>query len=323
MQLISTTSILKVKCPTVTIIQHSFDMETFTFYVANHLCCEKNKKYGILLDSAYELIHVCPLTEILSCILVMQFTANDKENIINCINCSNTVDCIIHRRLYESRTLFYWNINTGEWHVIDYGNLLLLSDYKNNNNRCNEGSKKKKKHGRGSSNSDIINNMTSSLNNGKKKNLLKDELIRYTKKLFRKKSRTYDYLQHLRVLDSNIEKTKKTLKDFKNMIEFYRRHANDPSSSSSDSDMDDDMTSIYDEPRSTMYMSLNSSDDNFSDSSVSTSSSETEVLSDAGENNGTDNDDDENDADDEDVDGDADIDNATIRSSNPCLRNIL
>jgi DDB1- and CUL4-associated factor 15 len=58
MQIISKSSYNTLKCPGVVITQNSFDLETFTFYVANFLCTSNAKKYGILYDSAYEILHV-------------------------------------------------------------------------------------------------------------------------------------------------------------------------------------------------------------------------------------------------------------------------
>lgn len=58
MQIVSKNSISKLNCPTVVITQNSFDIEAFTIYVANYLCSTNNKKYGILYDSAYEILYV-------------------------------------------------------------------------------------------------------------------------------------------------------------------------------------------------------------------------------------------------------------------------
>ena len=58
MQIISQASFNKLNCPAVVVTQNSFDMEMFSFHVANYICEQNGKKYGILLDSAYELTHV-------------------------------------------------------------------------------------------------------------------------------------------------------------------------------------------------------------------------------------------------------------------------
>ncbi len=58
MQIISKNNVNKLSCPVVIITQNSFDIEQFTIYVANYSCSLNNKKYGILYDSAYEIVHV-------------------------------------------------------------------------------------------------------------------------------------------------------------------------------------------------------------------------------------------------------------------------
>uniref|UniRef100_A0A182QML9 DDB1- and CUL4-associated factor 15 WD40 repeat-containing domain-containing protein n=1 Tax=Anopheles farauti TaxID=69004 RepID=A0A182QML9_9DIPT len=200
MQIISQASFNKLNCPAVIVTQNSFDMEMFSFHVANYICAQESKKYGILLDSAYELTHVCPLTETITCTTVLQFTANDIGHCKpkSCQNCSSTIDCQTHRKVYQCRSLFTWCITTGEWIILDYGNLssgpyLEVKKLASNYNR-----------------------------------LLK-KLRSFTRKLFTsgkgeyESDRTYEYLNHLRVLDSDASKAKRRLTDLDNMIEFYLR----------------------------------------------------------------------------------------------------
>ncbi|XP_050068332.1 uncharacterized protein LOC126556847 [Anopheles maculipalpis] len=214
MQIISQASFNKLNCPAVVVTQNSFDMEVFSFHVANHICAQESKKYGILLDSAYELTHVCPLTETITCTTVLQFTANDIGNAKPkpCQNCSATIDCQTHRKIYQCRSLFTWCITTGEWMILDYGHLTsgpylevkkLASNY----------------------------------------NYLLKKLRSFTTKLFttsegqNESTRTYEYLHHLRVLDSDTKKAKRRLTDLDNMIELYlRRPRRDDDYSGTDSD---------------------------------------------------------------------------------------
>ncbi|KFB36471.1 AGAP004062-PA-like protein [Anopheles sinensis] len=202
MQIISQASYNKLHCPAVIVTQNSFDMEMFSFHVANHVCTKEGKKYGILLDSAYELTHVCPLTETITCTMVLQFTVNNMETGVSkvvCKNCSTMTECQKHRMIYQCRSLFTWSITTGEWRVLDYGTL-VAGPFLEMKNLCSNYS-----------------------------NLLK-QLRKFTRKLFAKGSgvseahRTYEFLRHLRVHDSDVSKTKQRLTDLENMIEFYRRH---------------------------------------------------------------------------------------------------
>ncbi|XP_053680898.1 uncharacterized protein LOC128731779 [Anopheles nili] len=216
MQIISQASFNKLHCPAVVVTQNSFDMETFSFHVANYICAQDGKKYGILLDSAYELTHVCPLTKTITCTTVLQFTANDIGNKepTSCHNCTASIDCQMHRKVYQCRSLFTWCITTGEWTVLDYGNL-TSGPYLD------------------------VKKLASNYNH-----LLK-KLRSFTKKLFSssgstgcesESNRTYEYLNHLRVLDSDTSKAKRRLTDLDNMIEFYLRHPRRDDEYRSDSD---------------------------------------------------------------------------------------
>ncbi|XP_065079248.1 uncharacterized protein LOC135702160 [Ochlerotatus camptorhynchus] len=222
MQIISPSSYQKLNCPAVVVTQNSFDMEAFSFHVANYICAKHDKKYGILFDSAYELTHVCPLTETITCTMVLQFTASDASKVKQCHNCSTTIDCRTHRKIYQCRSLFTWNITSGEWTVLDYGSLAsgpLLE----------------------------VKKLASNYNR------LLGKLRKFTRKLFASSSspqldeldsnRTYEYLNHLRVLDSNNEKTKQRLVDLVHMIEFFRKQPHDTSGDSDDSDDDDSVSS--------------------------------------------------------------------------------
>lgn len=148
--------------------------------------------------------------------MVLQFTASDTNKLKQCHNCSTTIDCHTHRKIYQCRSLFTWNMTSGEWTVLDYGNLaagpyLELKKLASNYNR------------------------------------LLGKLRKFTRKLFAaneelESERTYEYLNHLRVLDSNNERTKQRLVDLTHMIEFYRKQLNDPGDS--DESDDDSVSSV-------------------------------------------------------------------------------
>jgi len=61
MQMISQASYQRLRCSSVVITQHSFDLETFTYYVISLLCQKHQKIYNVFYDWAYEVINVCPL----------------------------------------------------------------------------------------------------------------------------------------------------------------------------------------------------------------------------------------------------------------------
>lgn len=58
MQMIAKSSYQQLKCPSVVITQHTFDLETLTFHIANYLCAQNDKKYGFAYDWACEPINV-------------------------------------------------------------------------------------------------------------------------------------------------------------------------------------------------------------------------------------------------------------------------
>lgn len=123
---------------------------------------------------------------------MIHFTARDIEppnSLKPCLNCSNSqnLDCVFHRKHYECRILFTWDIDTGDWNVQDYGELTELPPTF--------------RYGRNAS-----------------------DLHRTVKKLATELSSGLgpDILSNIRVLDSCNEKSKEVLKDVENSIQFYR-----------------------------------------------------------------------------------------------------
>lgn len=112
-----------------------------------------------------------------------------REEVSSCLNCSRKLSCF-HRRQYECRVLFTWNMMSGEWDVLDFGE---LQDYKHYS-FC------------------------------PKKDHANTSLQHRAKKLAREMAQTLnklpDYTSNLRVLDSNVKKSKKSITDIDNMIEF-------------------------------------------------------------------------------------------------------
>lgn len=59
MQIVSKASLSKLKgIPHAVVTQNSFDIETFSIHIANKMCTKFNKKYGILVDLAFEIVNV-------------------------------------------------------------------------------------------------------------------------------------------------------------------------------------------------------------------------------------------------------------------------
>lgn len=114
-----------------------------------------------------------------------------REEATSCVNCARKLSCAFHRREYECRVLFSWNMMSGEWDIIDFGE---LHDH---------------------------NHFKYSPKNKYSSNV---SLQHRAKKLAREMSQSLqklpDYTSNLRVLDSNVKKSKKSITDLDNMIEF-------------------------------------------------------------------------------------------------------
>ncbi|XP_055381054.1 uncharacterized protein LOC129611773 [Condylostylus longicornis] len=216
MQMISKNSYQQLCCPIVIITQHSFDLETFTYYAITNLCSKNNKTYDVFYDWACEIVNVCPHSNSVICTLMAHFTARDKQETTNrnapsSISIKNT----FQRKKYECRILFCWNLETSNWEVLDYGQL----------NEINLQPQK----------------LSTKTNAGGLTTVAKQLAAEISENLMKK----HNYKFNLRVLDSNIDKSKNSLVDLDNMIEFYRKKPKFTLESSmflSNSDDSDDTT---------------------------------------------------------------------------------
>ncbi|XP_055848551.1 uncharacterized protein LOC129913751 [Episyrphus balteatus] len=200
MQMISQMSYEKLRCVSVVITQHSFDLETFTYYVISNLCQKNNKIYDVFYDWACELINVCPRSNLISCVLMAHFTARDQlpTTCNNCLNCSRNIDCVFHRKQFECRILFTWNMELGDWDVLDYGE---LHEFNRTGQPYDSGSTKSSSKSFGGGLSQTA------------KSLAQD--------LAASLDKLQDFSSNLRVWDSNVSKSKSCLTDLDNVIEFF------------------------------------------------------------------------------------------------------
>lgn len=258
MQMISEASAQKLNCAIVKITQNSFDMDQFTYFVANHVCEKHNKKYGVFYDWACEVVDICKYSAIATCVLAVHFTATDKpvaspanlrsrrsgsqsatkssffggvmmdteppvqlleknegQN-YDCINCSSNLDCVFHRKHYQCCSLFTWDMATGEWSVLDYGDLVEMNKKWRNQNTKKQTTILKARTNR------VAMQLRASL--AGRRVSAGDEGI--------------DGVDgHLRVLDSCYAKSKEALTDLRNCVEFYR--GSEAASSSAFNDLSD------------------------------------------------------------------------------------
>lgn len=142
------------------------------------------------------------MSETLLCVLILQFTASDKDRLSTCYNCLNGSDCYTHRKLFEATILFSWELSGQDWKVHDYGQMKQMR-------------------------------MTHQMRVNRQEMLMR-RLQRSNKRIFGKDEKESQNFDHLRILDSNEDKSKETLVDLHNGIEFYRRQPfESPSSVSS------------------------------------------------------------------------------------------
>lgn len=143
---------------------------------------------------------VCPLSHSIVCLLMAQFTARDQlptspsQN--NCLNCARKLDCVFHRHQFECRILFTWNMETGDWEVLDYGELNELRK-------------------------DFFSPIKIFSPNKMKTQSLAQTAKKLAQELSNTMGKVQNYANNLRVLDSNLKKSKTSLTDCDNMIEFY------------------------------------------------------------------------------------------------------
>lgn len=122
MQTISRASCSQLKNrPIVYITQNTFDTESFTVNVATFVCKQNNKVYDMLSDSTYTIIHVCPISSTLTCLMKIEFFANESSPDSE-TRTRRSNNC----QKYQLRTLFTWNINDGALNILDYGKLVPL-----------------------------------------------------------------------------------------------------------------------------------------------------------------------------------------------------
>lgn len=122
------------------------------------------------------------------------FTANDIQpdsSYNNCVNCTSNLnlECVFHRKHYECQILFTWDVEVGEWNVIDYGNLFEVSP---------------------------------SLANGKIPSYIHRIANKLATDMAASLTAHHEVFSSIHVLDSCLDKSKKVLKDVDNSIEFFR-----------------------------------------------------------------------------------------------------
>ncbi|XP_060647869.1 LOW QUALITY PROTEIN: uncharacterized protein LOC132785685 [Drosophila nasuta] len=199
MQMISQASYQRLRCSSVVVTQNSFDLETFTYYVISMICQKHQKIYNVFYDWAYEFINVCPISHTIAFLLMAQFSARDQmpTTPTNCLYCTGRMGCVFHNRQYECRILFTWNMDSGQWQVLDYGELKEMHE------------------------------LFSPLKRLGKSRLTLAQLARQTaQEMTASLNGLPDYYSNLRVLNSDMKKSKSSICDLDNMVEFHLKRTN-------------------------------------------------------------------------------------------------
>lgn len=174
---------------------------------------------------SFFIFQVCPLSSHLTSILIVRFAAfelKSQQNTINnklCANssCNQSIDCAFHRKNYECSALFTWNIDTGDWNVLDYGDLIEVSPatvYKHSNDLNNAVKQLTNdfwhpSFGNNRYDTTETNNDSNVCSNNSSSN-----------------NSNCDIFSNLRILDSCTDKSKEALTDYDNSIQFVRSAKN-------------------------------------------------------------------------------------------------
>lgn len=126
-------------------------------------------------------LQVCPSSHTITCMLLGHFTAHD-------ILPPKPGEKMHPIDRFECRILFTWNMETGVWDVIDYGELKEMSALS------------------------VLRSSTGGL-----AKLAKNLSIELTNSL----NKLQDYSDNLKVLDSTMDKSKPYITDLDHMVEFH------------------------------------------------------------------------------------------------------
>lgn len=135
-----------------------------------------------------------------SCLLMAHFSCRDETTF--CLNCSRKLACAFHRTQFECRVLFTWNMVTGDWNVVDFGELYDAEP-------------------------PIHKQVVLGSGNGNRAQqrlllpTLAERAKRLAKELHCSLENLPDYTSNLRILDSCLKRSKRFITDMDNLLEFH------------------------------------------------------------------------------------------------------
>ncbi|KAK7872737.1 hypothetical protein R5R35_011872 [Gryllus longicercus] len=117
LQMISNSKAEKLMAPCVMVLQRSFDVEQFCHKIAERLCEESGKKYWFCNDYDVEIVDVCPLSGDVLALAMMRIQATVKTK--GLAKSQRHPVSSQQRRQYQGGCHFIWNLDTGDYSVVD------------------------------------------------------------------------------------------------------------------------------------------------------------------------------------------------------------
>merc|ERR1712130_848848 len=126
MQMISNNKAEKLSLPCVRIQQRSLDLEQFCHETATRLCARADKKFWFCNDYDVEVVDLDPTSGDVMAVAVVLIQA---AILTKSQNQKYTMSSL-HRMQYQAGFKFCWNIDSGQYYVVDSDPLKEISAYK-------------------------------------------------------------------------------------------------------------------------------------------------------------------------------------------------
>lgn len=126
MQMISNTKAEKLSLPCVRIQQRSLDLEQFCHETATRLCARADKKFWFCNDYDVEVVDLDPTSGDVMAVAVVLIQAA----ILTKSHSQKYTMSSLHRMQYQAGFKFCWNIESGQYYVVDSDPLKEISAYK-------------------------------------------------------------------------------------------------------------------------------------------------------------------------------------------------
>ena len=116
----------KLSLPCLRVEQRSLDLEQFCHETATRLCDTAGKKFWFCNDYDVEVVDLDPVSGAVTCVAVVLIQAA----ILTKHNSTNYKMSSLHRMQYQATFKFCWNIDSGQYYVVDSDPLKEISSCK-------------------------------------------------------------------------------------------------------------------------------------------------------------------------------------------------